>query len=163
MNIYLTTDTHFSHTQLIEYGRPKNFEERIKKWLLQIKKADILIHLWDVCIGEDKINNNWFRFINCRRILVRGNHDRKSINRYMNNWRDFVCDRFDMKVWHKKICFTHKPVVWDWEFDYNIHWHFHDTQNRNQEDSCNITWYHKLLALEYTDYKPVNLEKFLTN
>jgi len=62
MNIWVTTDTHLNHTKLIEYGRPENFEDKIKKGLVNnIKKDDLLIHLGDVCIGDDKKNNNWFK------------------------------------------------------------------------------------------------------
>ena len=161
MKIYVTTDTHFSHKQLIEYGRPEDFEDKIKKGLLDIKKIDLLIHLWDVCIWQDKINNNWFKNLDCKRVLVKWNHDRKSNNWYMDNGWDLACERFDIDIFGKRLAFTHIPIVRDWYFDLNIHWHFHDTQNRHPEDLERLSWYNKLLALEYTDYKPVKLQEFV--
>jgi len=40
MNIeyYLITDTHIGHSKIIEYGRPENYEEKIKKALLNVVK-----------------------------------------------------------------------------------------------------------------------------
>ncbi len=58
MKIYITTDTHFDHANMIKYcGRPENFNEIIWKGLEQIKNNDILIHLGDLCIGNDVENH----------------------------------------------------------------------------------------------------------
>ncbi len=79
MRIWLTTDTHLGHDKIIEScGRPENHEEIILKELSLIPKDCLLIHLGDVCIGNDR---HWHQEIfnatkHCRRrILVRGNHD----------------------------------------------------------------------------------------
>jgi len=162
MKIYITTDTHLGHAKLIDYWRPEDFENKIKKWLLEIKEIDLLIHLWDVCIWNDIENNNWFKNIKCKRVLVKWNHDNKSNTFYMQNWWDLVCERFDLKIFWKLICFTHIPVAWDWYFDINIHWHFHDTDWRRYWDFSKIlSWYNKLISMEYTNYKPFNLKTLL--
>lgn len=162
MKYWIITDTHFNHKQLIEYGRPKDFEEKIKAYLIfLIKPEDVLIHLGDVCIGKDADSNQWFKaFLKCRTILVKGNHDNKSHNWYMNNGWDIACDRFDMKYGGKKIAFTHMPVGWDGYFDMNIHGHLHDTNSKRNAE-FDLNGYNKLLALEHTNYQPVNLTKFI--
>ncbi len=94
MKIWITTDTHFNHKQLIEYGRPEDFEDKIKKGLLNnVKPEDLLIHLGDICIGNDIENSNWFKNnLSCKTYLIRGNHDNKSIKWYMENGWDAVAD-----------------------------------------------------------------------
>lgn len=54
MKIWITTDTHFGHDMLIQYGRPTDFSERIFKGLEQVSPGDMLIHLGDFCIGKDE-------------------------------------------------------------------------------------------------------------
>jgi len=163
MKIYLTTDTHFNHKKLIEYGRPEDFEERIWKGLKVINENDMLIHLGDVCIGDDEMINRRFTMNNgAKKVLVLGNHDHKSVKWYLEHGWDMVCERFDLKMYGKRIAFTHMPIAWDGYFDINIHGHFHNTDSRRYEEEFKkiMSGYNKLLALEYTDYKPVNLEKF---
>lgn len=161
MNIWITTDTHFSHKALVEYGRPKDFELKIKKALKNcVKPDDLLVHLGDVCIGNDAENNNWFKKeLGCKTYLIRGNHDTKSINWYLNNGWDVVADRLDIEMFGKRICFTHMPVAWDGYFDINYHGHFHDTDHRRNEPDFNkiLCGYNKLISLEKTNYQPVKL------
>lgn len=164
MNIWITTDTHFSHAKLIDYGRPADFEDKIKRNIkLSVSNSDILIHLGDVCIGNEAVNNEWFRSLGARRYLVLGNHDTKSIKWYLEHGWDFVSERFDFKMFGKRISFSHMPIAWDGYFDMNIHGHFHDTDGRRHPEHNNdiLSGYNKLLALEYTDYKPVNLKNFI--
>lgn len=165
MNYYIITDTHFNHEKLIEYWRPANYEQKIKKNLLiNVKPTDVLIHIWDVCIGKDIESNNWFKDnLKCRTILVKWNHDTKSNKWYMENWWDIACERFDIEMFWKRICFTHIPIAWDWYFDVNIHWHFHDTDHRRFEPEFNkiLSWYNKLLSMENVDYQPQLLNNLL--
>jgi len=163
MKIYLISDTHFWHNQLKERWRPKNFEEKIKKNLLLLKDIDILIHLGDVCIWNDKEHNNWFGNLSCKKILVRWNHDWKSDNWYYNNWRDFVCRRFDIKRFNKKIAFTHIPIEKETSFDINIHWHLHDMDKRRHASNLYTFKHTQLISMEYLDYKPVELWKLFSN
>lgn len=164
MNIWITTDTHFSHEKLIEFGRPKDFETQIQQKLLKaVNPGDLLIHLGDVCMGHDETNNEWFNQLECKKYLIKGNHDNKSLTWYLQHGWDSVSERLDIKHFGKRIAFTHQPIAWDGYFDFNIHGHFHDTDGRRQPDYREdiMSGYNKLIALEYTDYEPVNLRKFL--
>jgi len=162
MKIFVITDTHFNHKQLIEYGRPKDFEEKIKENLKKvISEKDLLIHLGDICIGKDKENSNWFKEnLGCKTFLVKGNHDGKSFSWYLENGWDSVSERMDIKRYNKRIALTHAPIAWDGYFDVNLHGHFHDTDGRRQTDFDEkiMSGYNKLLAMEYTDYKPLLLK-----
>jgi len=105
--IWITTDTHFGHSNMVPYcGRPEDFGEKILANLHKnIAPGDILIHLGDVCIGDDVIHHHSLEFHTDRvkRILIRGNHDRKSNSWYLSHGWDFVCETFSMKHLGKDI------------------------------------------------------------
>lgn len=164
MKIYLTTDTHFGHEAMLRFcGRPAEFSQLILDNLI-VQEGDILIHLGDFCIGNDEM---WHaRFVDYaggfkRKVLVRGNHDHKSDSWYLNHGWDFVCEAFWAEYFGKKILFSHKPSPFVMHADMNIHGHFHNSNHHDSEHE--ITDKHKLLAIEYTNYKPVSLEKFITS
>jgi calcineurin-like phosphoesterase family protein len=152
---------------MVEYcGRPDNHTELIGNNLLNFgfTKQHMLIHLGDVCIGhDDEAHEKYIKPLPCKKILVTGNHDKKSNTWYLNHGWDFVCHEFRDKYYGKKIVFSHKPVVWDGEYDLNAHGHFHNTDHRSQEPELYAirNRYQKLFAIEYTNYKPVALEDFI--
>ena len=142
--------------------RPKDFQHKIYMGLQNINKNDVLIHLGDICIGDDSPNNLFLTSsVDCKKILVRGNHDNKSDSWYYEHGWDFVCDLFVLKKFGKRIVFSHEPIP-QHGADLNIHGHWHDNDHRIEPDFYH--WYgdkHRLLALEHTNYKPVELHKFL--
>lgn len=159
MKIFVTTDTHFGHEKLIKYGRPKDFEQKIKKGLKDhVGRNDLLIHLGDICMGEDGYHSNWFKeHLLCRTCLILGNHDHKSFTWYMENGWDMVANRLDLEISGKKISFTHCPIKWDRSFDINYHGHFHDTDHRRFDPEFNkiLSKHNKLVALEHMCYQPL--------
>lgn len=165
MKIWLTTDTHFGHDMLIQYGRPADFTEQIFKKLEVIEVGDMLIHLGDFCIGKDEEwTERYFKQLQgVKHILVRGNHDCKSNSWYLDHGWPMVCNSFSFEMFGKNIMFSHYPIAWDGYYDVNIHGHFHDTDHRRFEPQFTkiLNGYHKLLALEKTNYQPVLLRTFL--
>lgn len=159
MNYHLISDTHFGHTKIIEYEyRPADYGTLLLENLSQIPPEDTLIHLGDFCISNDKMWHMQFVTTLCRKILVRGNHDKKTDTWYLEHGWDFVCDSFSLNKFGKKILFTHKPVEKREDFDVNIHGHMHSKIPLSAIDSC-----HRLIAVEYTDYKPVLLRNTIEN
>ena len=169
MKVYLVTDTHLGHDKMVEYcGRPENHSEIILEGLKRIPLETILIHLGDVCIGRDEYWHE--RIMNhthqCgTHILIRGNHDHKTDTWYLNRGWDFICEQFTNNYFGKKITFSHKPVEIAADVDLNIHGHFHNSAHEIQEPYLTrlLTPKHKLLAIENTGLKPVNLEKFINS
>ena len=155
-NYRIISDTHFSHQYLIDIGdRKKWFEFNIYKNLLKIPKDDVLIHLGDICIGNDIENHElYIKPLECKKILVRGNHDKKSIARYRKHWRDFVCDGFTLKQFGKNILFTHIPRPQDWYV--NIHGHLHKNIHH-----APVEWDCILYSCEFMDYMPQKLKTML--
>lgn len=174
MKFWLTTDTHFNHDKMPLYcGRPIGFEELIIKGLSQIPKEDVLIHLGDVCIGKDAYWHERLAQLPCKKWLTLGNHDHNSISWYMTHGWDFVGTEIKLNMFGKRLLLSHTPLPGD--FDLMIHGHFHNTlhrllekqwinpdeEKRNEKDLGYLTPKHKLLAIEYTDYQPVLLSKFV--
>jgi len=131
--IWIISDTHFNHQSIINdfEFRPYNYwKQIINKIKNNVKKWDILIHLWDVIFDRQSelkqiLDSMWSWII---KILVRWNHDKNNIGFYLNKWFDFVLDEFKIKnyMWYN-IVFSHTPKtdieLEDWYI--NIHWHLH--------------------------------------
>lgn len=166
MNIYLTTDTHFNHKdKMKEYcNRPDNYEHKIQTAFKGLTNRNLLIHLGDVCIGNDlNVHRKYIEPLECKAILVRGNHDRKSNQWYMTHGWDFVCTYFSIGRAKKNILFSHTPMAWDGYYNMNIHGHFHNANHRRWEDEFKKVKNagQHLLALEYNNYQLFNLDKLL--
>lgn len=159
--IWLITDTHFGHDKMIQYcNRPEDFSSIILNNLLKmVQPDDLLIHLGDICIGQDVLWHERLNVIPCKKILVRGNHDHKSDSWYMSNGWDFVCTSFINRFEGKNILFSHAPLPIS-NNDFNIHGHLHN--GTHHEDIFGLlTDKHILLSIENTNYKPVLLETLI--
>lgn len=176
MNIYLIADTHFNHKNIATYcQRPENFTELIiKRWNEVVKPEDTVIHLGDVQIGK---KSEWIMpALPGRKILVRGNHDRQqSCTWWMEHGFDFACDGMRFR----NCWLTHEPdTLRAGGCDLNIHghlhniWHgFHSTERPS--DVQDSEWarlknqlkhpWQRLFSVEYTDYRPVEFDKFVSH
>ena len=164
MNIWITTDTHFGHENIIDFcNRPKNYEQLIYKRLkINLKKNDILIHLGDIAWRKEKYWNEIITSIDTKRKwLVRGNHDKRSIFWYLDRGWDFVGDEIGLDIYGKKIIFSHVPIA-DNGYDLNIHGHFHNIHNHFHEPELvtirNSKQY--LINLEH-HYMPISLKSII--
>lgn len=163
MTIWLTTDTHFNHRKLEEWGRPSRFEDIISRGFRQVKAEDLLLHLGDVCIGlDEEMHRKYITPLKCRKWLVKGNHDRKSNSWYLGHGWDCVCQTLRDRYSGKDILFSHIPVADD-GYDLNIHGHFHSSDHRRHDPKMLAIKNdkQKLIALEQTGYMPVTLESIL--
>ena len=162
MKIWIISDTHFNHANIIEFcKRPENHESLLYSSLIRIKKEDCLIHLGDVCLGNDLVVHNNIATLPCRKILVKGNHDGKSWSWYMEHGWDFVCDAFRLNYCGKIIMFSHIPQAWDGVWDINVHGHLHNI-GRAKEIKHEMRKWHRLYAPEHFNYQPVELCKFIS-
>lgn len=169
--IWVITDTHLGHDRMIELcGRPPHHTGLILDNLSKtLVPGDILIHLGDICIGGDEAFHRELAFYipkNVFRILIKGNHDSKSTNWYLNHGWNLVSDKLDFSYNGKRILFSHMPERKQRTgglVDINIHGHFHNNVHRMEGEikSFYDSNFHKLLAIEDTDYKPVTLDSLL--
>lgn len=88
MKYFVISDTHFNHEKIIEYcNRPfKSVEEMneiiIKNWNETVSNNDVVIHLGDVGLGNYDKLEPIIKRLNGKKILILGNHDIFSENRY---------------------------------------------------------------------------------
>jgi len=161
MNIYIISDTHFFHYNIIGYcGRPFKSEKEmnttmIKRWNSTVKEEDLVIHVGDVILSnKTKYFAELIQKLNGRKILVRGNHDRKSIHWYLTHGFDFVCDKFT--IGH--IIFTHRPIKKQdfllMPYKLNIHGHIHEKETFDKDIYFNA-------SVEQTNYLPIKIDKIL--
>jgi calcineurin-like phosphoesterase family protein len=177
MKTYIISDTHLNHDKIKTYcDRPDDFTEQINRNIARIvKPEDLLIHLGDVGIGRYEGFVEMVREWPGRKILVRGNHDSKSCQWYMEHGFDFACDA----MIYRGCWLTHRP--WLNELPegthLNLHGHLHNVwhgfypedpeaeeQEFNQAAKSGklVRPWHRLFAVEYTNYTPVCFDKFVT-
>lgn len=175
MKVYLIADTHFNHGKIATYcQRPENFTELIiRNWRQTIQPTDLIIHLGDVFIGKADGWKEIYPQLPGRKMLIRGNHDRShSITWWMDNGFDSACD--GMMFRHTWL--THEPAktLPDGAV-FNVHGHLHNIwhgfhRNAEHDSPENQVFANKklhndwqrLFSVEYTNYRPVDFEKFLS-
>jgi len=160
MEIYVISDTHFDHRAMVlpDYeNRPINFNRLIvRSWNSFVRPNHMIIHLGDIELGNSSTYHNYISRLNGRKILVRGNHDKKSYIWYIKNGFDFACETFSWDYYGLNIIFSHRPIInIPKGFNVNIHGHCHTRRPDN------LTPDHLLFCLENEEYKPILLSNFI--
>lgn len=164
MKIWIWGDNHFNHTNIIKYAdRPFKSVEDMNWRMINhhndlVSEDDLVIFLGDLTLVSSKYEKPkeiMDKLKKTKRILVMGNHDRKSYSYYMKSGFDFVTHKFVWDYMGKKILFVHDPNdISKYEFmeyDIIIHGHMHEKKKRH----------HKFinLSVEHTGYKPVDIKR----
>ena len=175
--IYLTSDTHFSHYNIMRYSnRPFATVKEMDTVLIDninklVKKTDVLYHLGDWSFG-----NPWqfANRIDCKMIhLIRGNHDKfderaelpfrtisdiKTIKTEIANQRvEIVCCHYAMRVWNK----SHHGACHAWA---HSHGSLMDDPNSRSMD-VGVDNIAKILSkdgiLQPENYRPISIVEFM--
>lgn len=161
--IWLVTDSHWNSD--FKGRRPESYGwDIISNCRKVIAVQDILIHMGDVIDKKESELSGLLAAIPGKtKILIRGNHDLKGNNWYMNKGFDFVCDQMVIG----SVLLSHIPQqIFPVGVRINIHGHFHDNEwERIEKYEPQIAAFydkkrHRLLAMEHTGYKPVRLDEF---
>lgn len=142
--IYFISDLHFGHQTIrnVERFEFETIEEHDKK-LVEIinsvvKDTDTLYILGDIGNIEP------VRLINGRKILIKGNHDKMSRNKYLG----YFAEVYDYPVYfNRRVLLSHEPHPVE-DHILNIHGHLHGSVL----DSKN----HLNLSAAMVDYKPMS-------
>lgn len=113
--IYFVSDIHFYKSETA--NRKSDTELKMKKFLKECKKLgpnDVLIFLGDVghvkcTLEQNNKIKNLLKNTECKKILVKGNHDCLSNDYYKECGFIYVVNYLT----YKNIILTHIPVVWD--------------------------------------------------
>ena len=152
MKIWLTSDTHFCHKNIIKYcDRPFfDVEEMnsvlIKRWNAAVAEDDVVYHLGDIYLGPADRAASLLGALNGRIILIRGNQDMyPSLFLYTHG---------------KRILLTHEPDKAMGE-DYDLHFFGHIHNDTHRGEYPIIARNGACLCVELWDYAPVALETVL--
>ena len=174
-NVWLLADTHLNHDNIKTYcQRPEDFTQRLDRNVhATVKPGDTLIHLGDVGVGKPEgfmaLVAKWPGY----KVLVRGNHDSHSCQWYVDHGFHAAVDA----MVYRSCWLTHHP--WTDPLpkgtDLNLHGHLHNiwsgflAHDPSQVDEFYEVYkagklpreYNRLFAVEYTDYRPVEFNKFV--
>ena len=157
MKRWVISDTHFCHTKLVDEGlRPGGFGDTIfRNWKQLVSEGDLVLHIGDVAVPDTK-EHVWEMLSRLpgKKVLVRGNHDKRSISWYMRNGFDVACDSIEIGG----NLFTHKPldIVPD-HIRFNIHGHLHECVHREPAKNPRC----RLVSLEDYGYTPILVDRVL--
>lgn len=174
---WIISDTHFYHDKIVGYcDRPKDFTRKtMSHWRKMINPEDLVYHLGDVYLSRASQFHACMDSLPGIKILIKGNHDKKNTNWYLN--RGFVAVQSFAAVvvgtnlrkhgecfQYMRVLLSHKPMVISKLEGYktiNIFGHFHNNPLREcEEERVKIlTENHYLFSLERTKYKPVLLNR----
>jgi calcineurin-like phosphoesterase family protein len=166
-NIYIISDTHFGHGELIAKGlRPVGYADKICANIarLNLDAGDVIYHLGDVCVAssseEDATNNTLFTHVSrAKFVLIRGNHDRRSSGWYLDKGWGAVLDGSLLNIYGLGIYLSHEPMPKNDLFDVNIHGHLHD--NLHRADEYVLGKHNILYSCELAHYQPLQLKTLL--
>ena len=116
-NIFLTSDTHFQHTNIIKYCRrpfkdvEENDEEIVRRWNEKVPTDGIVFHLGDVGFGSSKVIDDLLHRLNGKIYLVIGNHDWRHIVKDQA-WRfEDMTQQINMKIGKRHVILNHYPML----------------------------------------------------
>lgn len=168
-DIWLISDTHFSHQNMLKFTDSKSGdlvrpgfddyhhmnEYMIEKWNSRVKQGDIVYHLGDVFMGDkDEFKKLWPRLNGSKRLIV-GNHDdvkflaSGGFFAKVTMWRMFK--EFGLLLTHVPI---HDSGLYrgagEGKQMLNVHGHIHQNPSPNGP--------YKNVSVEAINYTPVNIE-----
>lgn len=132
-NIWFTADTHFGHTNILQYEpltRPfSSIEEHdevlIQNWNAVVKPNDIVWHLGDVTFGQKGLKS--VAALNGIKKLVLGNHDHLATKTYLQ----FFNKVYGALGFNGNTVLSHVPVhpsQMKFRWILNIHGHLHSSK-----------------------------------
>jgi calcineurin-like phosphoesterase family protein len=155
--LFLISDTHFYHTNIIKYcNRPfadaNEMNERlIDNWNSVVDKNDTVLHLGDVTAGVGNLKNKKsveiMERLNGNKIFLRGNHDSSIVSLHM-------LDSLTFEWKGIKIYCSHIPNPKFQKFGtFHLHGHIHNnTIDVKNAFNCSV---------ENINYTPIRLSEVI--
>lgn len=164
-NIWVTSDTHFNHENILNFkdskgnpvrpfGSVKEMNEvMVENWNSVVKPGDKVYHLGDVFFGlKDEFKKLWPKLNGSKRLIV-GNHDdikflsSGGFFQKASMWRVF--SEFGLLLTHTP---QHQSALTGKRNGLlNVHGHIHQNPSPDGPYKC--------VCVEQTNYTPVNLEE----
>lgn len=158
-NIFITSDTHFHHGNIIKYcNRPFSStaemdEVLVQNWNKVVKPEDKVYHLGDVYFPQKEKSDWLFGRLNGSKRLILGNHDSGKDQTLLKYFKEIYMWRF-LKDFG--LLLTHVPVhpeSLSSKLKYNVHGHIHNKLSPKGP--------YKNACVEMNDYTPRPIEDFM--
>lgn len=150
--IYLISDTHFNHTNIIKYcDRPfinvvEMNQTLVNNWNNTVKDNDIVLFLGDFAFKEVA---TWKEQLKGNITFIRGNHDDKD---------KFPIHSLVFKYKGKEYFCTHKPENYDKNYPINFVGHVHQKwKTKVMPDGTLLV----NMSVDVWDFKPVSIKDIL--
>jgi len=143
-NTFFTSDTHFSHANIIRYSkRPfESVEEMdatlIENWNARVKPSDTVYHLGDFAFASAARIWELLKQLNGQKLLLRGNHDKeldKAMAQHVGDAGKVIWygDYKELKVGSQHVVLSHYPFE-RWNRSHFGAWHLHGHEHGMLED-----------------------------
>ena len=160
VKIFVISDTHFNHKNIINYcNRPfdniyQMNDTMIKNWNKVVGPNDVVFHLGDFGLGSQIELKEIFDKLNGRKFLILGNHDR---GKYKTYYEEIGFE----KVYHDdyvvgNFVFSHQPKKVK-ENQINIYGHIHNAEPKDWYDKDNYF----CASVEKINYTPIEISKLV--
>lgn len=152
--IWVISDTHFGHTNILEYAnRPfQNVDDMneymVERWNSVVKEGDKVYHLGDVYFKDASMLSQ----LNGKKRLILGNHDDGRDKKLLAVFQKILSYRMMPQF---GLIFSHIPIhekslLRSGQECVNVHGHIHEKPQ--------ISPRHRNVCVEELDYTPINIE-----
>ena len=170
--IFITSDTHFNHTNIIKYcSRPFSSVAEmnstlIDNWNSVVSKDDLVIHLGDFAWGRTiQSIKQYLDKLNGDKILIIGNHDELSQDDYIKCGFSHVYSKLEVNLYNNFCVFCHFQLLhWNKSEHGSIHFYGHQHRESNNDEkiaALNASNRRFNAGIDLNNYTPVNLYKVI--
>lgn len=180
MAIWLTSDTHFNHRNIIDYcGRPfldvpHMNQSLIDSWNSVVSPQDTVYHLGDIGFRKPQNLEEIFFALNGRKIFIKGNHDSgntlEKISADECYHKHITLSFMDSNGKMRNIYMVHNPMAYFVDCRYNhskndllFYGHVHERAASGlhyvENGKRKILAYH--VGVDTNNYKPVDLDEII--
>lgn len=167
-NVFLVSDTHFGHHNMLKFTNPDGTRVRpfwenaddmnadmIQRWNSVVGANDKVYHLGDVVINRKYLHI--MSQLNGKKVLIKGNHDIFKITDYLEHF-------YDIRSYHtlaNKLILSHIPIhpMEISRFKFNVHGHLHEKIVMDENGSQHPKYFS--VCVEKINYTPIPLETVL--
>jgi calcineurin-like phosphoesterase family protein len=174
MTIFVISDTHFNHANILTFTHADNQtllrpgfdsvehmnETIIENWNKTVKDSDVVYHLGDFSFTSKNNIEKFASRLNGRKRLILGNHDHEPKYYYPHFQKIFSWREFSLDMFSKPAILCHYPLHAS-AYDYRVggegimvHGHLHQNLT-GLENYVNV-------CVEHTNYTPVAIEDIVT-
>lgn len=174
-NLFLTSDSHFNHANIIKFcNRPFDSVEEmnetlISNWNNTVPKDGIVFHLGDFAFGGSEVWHKILSRLNGQIYLILGNHDLKNFRQGYADSFASVQEQLTIDIGKKKVILTHFPLLcyhgtWRTEMNvWNLMGHVHTLKSNNSGKDFERLQYlfptQYDVGVDFNNYTPISFQE----